>query len=143
MIHDGLVKLGEIIHDAMLAWAKENDSWIFYPSLKGGCAVGSALLVRQAKYWLGIKANFVAGWSHSWVEYDGYIYDLTATQYGCPDKVRVLPIAQVNEASIYASVDTRKISFVNQTWPRGQRPKEFQLVWRNPNKAVLSTRKGA
>lgn len=66
----------------------------YYPEaiaddLTGACAIGSAMLARLLRR-VGYRATFVVGVyesgtkssTHAWVELDGEIVDVTATQFG-------------------------------------------------------------
>jgi hypothetical protein len=57
----------------------DKKNWI-WPNLSGGCAVGSYFLLKAAKE-KGIQATFMVGAGHCWLESEGYIYDITASQF--------------------------------------------------------------
>jgi hypothetical protein len=128
-----IVELGEKIHDALVAFGA------FGEDLGGGCAVGSALLVRAMRKQLGLYGTFVAspcyGGYHAFVTHGNYIYDITATQFGHPDKVcvvrkseaRKLQITALKEA--YLSKEREMISEVNRSWYPPQRPNRYRLAW--------------
>ena len=75
--------------------------------LCGSCAIVSAILFKVLKdggynpfFWCG--ENFCQGGGHCWVEVDGFIVDLTATQFAKKyKKVTVIPKDLVNKHKIY------------------------------------------
>lgn len=138
--HD-IVRLGELIHDALLDFVKNNtdvDHEIYSKTLEGGCAVASAFLVRAVRNQLRVKVDFVAASGHAWVESNGIIYDPTAVQF---DKYDATPVERSpkcktllkSESDIYPyrHQETKRIKHINTYWPRGQRPSSFSCVWNN------------
>lgn len=56
------------------------DGFIFHDNLEGACAIASYTLWRAyAKF--DIKSDLVENDDHCWVELQGYVVDLTATQF--------------------------------------------------------------
>ena len=140
-VNQDIVKLGELIHDALQDFVKNNtevNHEIYSRSLEGGCAVASAFLVRAIRNQLRIKADFVAAPGHAWVESNGIIYDPTAIQF---DKYNATPqerspkcktlLKSEATAYPYGEPETKRIWYINDCWPKGQRPSSFSIVWNN------------
>lgn len=81
-----LIQLGEKIHDALRVFSHQCEKDWIRRNLSGGCAVGTYFLWQEATK-RGIPALFQAGANHCWLESEGYLYDLTACQYTCPNHV--------------------------------------------------------
>jgi hypothetical protein len=140
-VNQDIVKLGELIHDALQDFVKNNlevDHEIYSKTLEGGCAVASAFLVRAIRNQLRVKADFVAASGHAWVESGGLIYDPTAIQFDKYNanleerspKVKVL-LKSDSDFYPYRHQETKRIRHINSYWPRGQRPSSFSIVWNN------------
>jgi hypothetical protein len=136
-----LQALGKKIHDAMLEFAKSDDGH-WDNGLTGGCAVGAYLLMKEAKAKLGLDIEFVCTGSHSWNQFNDYIYDITATQYGgVKDKVYIVHLKHldlvdnVHHKGEYKSVQRDSIETVNRTWLKDQRPANHRIEWINQRKA--------
>jgi hypothetical protein len=132
-----LIALGEQIHEAM---QETLDSGWGY-DLGGGCAVGAYFLMAEAKRKLGLDVEFVCASNHAWNEYDGHIYDITATQFGVIEKVFVSPLdlsaptIKSSQEYHYKSLTRRTLAYVNKEWPDYQSPNGYELTWVQPNKA--------
>lgn len=90
-----LKRLGRLLRVELQSFVKEHTSSDFYGNFGGACGFMSYamyLLLRR----LGIKSKLVVaggdfiGCSHCWVEVDGLIVDLTATQFGYKRPVQVV-----------------------------------------------------
>lgn len=138
-VNQDIVKLGELIHDALLKFVTDNPDSpheIYSRSLEGGCAVASAFLVRAIRNKLRIKADFVAAPSHAWVESGGIIYDPTAIQFDRYNakgeekspKVKTLLVSE-SDFHPYQYRESKRITYINDCWPRGQRPRSFACDW--------------
>jgi hypothetical protein len=71
-----------------------------YEDLCGACAICSVALCKSLKKF-GYKPDLVNGMyegyaCHCWVELDGKIYDITATQFGLKDKVFITDVDDFN-----------------------------------------------
>lgn len=72
-------------------------NYIDHKDLGGGCSISSYIMVKVLER-LGVSAKMVSGifgsgpqyggW-HAWVEYEGAIYDVTATQFGVRRAVHI------------------------------------------------------
>lgn len=130
---ESLKELGETIHDAMVQFAIKEGEWS--PDLAGGCAVGSWLLHQEAKKKLDLHVEFHCNGGHAWNEFNGYIFDITAKQYGVYDKVFI--VSKDDLQSVYNSwhrgeyTRSRRdpIDRVNTTWPFKQQPANYQIEW--------------
>lgn len=140
-VNQDIVRLGELIHDALLDFVKNNtdvNHEIYSRTLEGGCAVASAFLVRAIRNRLRIKADFVAAPGHAWVESSGIIYDPTAIQFDKfntkeeekSPKVKTI-LKSDSDFYPYRYQETKRIRHINDEWPRGQRPKSFYIKWNN------------
>lgn len=147
-MHSKIIALGTKIHDAMhdyVVRVGHTNHWDY--DLEGGCAVGSYFLLREMKKKLGLDATFIAGPCHAWIEYDGYIYDVTASQFDIPEKVFILEKSKVSSivgGFLYSQAaynapecDRETIDYVNEWWPTAQRPIQYKLRWLNQYKARI------
>lgn len=147
-----IVELGHSIRSAMeeFAASDENPGDISSGDLSCGCAVASYFFARELRRRLGISAKFVATQNHCFVEYNRYIYDLTATQFGRKEKVYVIrktygidPLLVEEQTGsgylgrAYTTKDRRGITYVHRDWPVGQRPKSYRFSWVSPVKARI------
>ena len=146
-----LIEQGKLIHDALRHFSKVSDKKWIYPNLEGGCAIGSYFLMKEA-HRRGIDASLMVGYTHSWLESEGYIYDITASQYThamvCDwsdsvmdkaTKVHILPahgFHHVKWASRYEELSSckgmsieGKVAHINTYWPQGQKIKGYRLEW--------------
>ena len=96
--------------------------------LCGACAICSVALCKSLKRF-GYKADLVHGMyqgyaCHCWVELDGKIYDMTATQFGIIEKVFITDIDDFDylEKDYISNID----SFFKQ-WVRTQKPYKYRI----------------
>lgn len=137
--------LGGKIHDALVEFAEENNEEPFSLDLCGACAIGSYLLVKEARRRFGIRLNFKATNGHAWVEHRGLIYDITASQFDYPYRIRVRHRRHVEPKEMgsrhyldqYQERGREAIESVNYDWPFCQRPKFYDLKWVNQHKAKI------
>ncbi len=134
--------LGERIHNALVEYVKETGR--FETDLGGLCAVGSHLLISEAKRKYDLNLEFKVVYGHAWAEHRGIIYDVTATQFGHNAKVFSTPRTSV------VSLDNKRlkdlylrdqesdnINWCNRSWPSTQKPQNYKLKWLNQYKAVV------
>lgn len=137
-----IVVLGECIHNALKEYTEEAYS-SFSANLCGACAVGSGLLVREAKRKFNMNLTFKAAPHHAWTEYRGVIYDITATQFGAREKVFIIPAKSLNviksawHKTQYMSDSINDIDFINEDWPSDQRPINYKVKWLNQYKCKI------
>lgn len=101
---------------------------VFYEDMAGACAIGSMILYRILRS-IGLPAKFVVGWwargchrsPHAWLELDGEIIDVTATQFGY--RTAVLFTDAEDECYERWRRGPAAIRQVN-TWTKGQSPRE-------------------
>ena len=144
-----IVEFGETIRSAMEEFAVSdgNPGDILPGDLSCGCAVASYFYARELRRRLRIYANFIATQNHCFVEFNRYIYDLTATQFGRTERVYVIkkPYGKDYEmvrdmtgsgylGSAYTTKNRLGVSYVHRDWPRGQRPIDYRLTWIDANK---------
>lgn len=76
------------VRSCVKRWVK-NDPCIDYKDLMGACAIASYTLWKALKVLGYEKANLVCvstiDYGHCWVEYRGYVIDITATQFAGPE----------------------------------------------------------
>lgn len=70
------------------------------------CMITSYALGKEMKK-LGMRPKFIEGNNevgcnlHCWIEWRGLVIDLTATQFGCPDKVFIKRLADMDGNEYY------------------------------------------
>ncbi len=150
-MHEKIIALGEKIHDAIKEYVAKNDESAITDDLCGACAIGSHLLVKEINRKLGLEARFACAKGHAWVECQDRIYDLTATQFGYPGKIRVMSLKDVKAFAHKSDGKNRRggyyhyllevygygLNEVNKEWPHHQRPDMYELKWINQHKARL------
>jgi hypothetical protein len=132
--------LSERLHDALLDHQKEFNSWS--QNLAGACAVGSHLLVTEAKRKLNLDVNLWAVTGHVWAEYWGEIYDITATQFGHTGKLFNIKKELISTHGpswnyYYNSRSFTDLDYINKAWPISQQPKNYQVKWLNQYRARI------
>ncbi len=83
-------------------WAveQENIGWIYGPRLKGLCAITTARLFTMLQE-AGIKAVIVTNRKHCFLTTNGYLVDVTATQFdGVTEEVVVRKVASLKSTSV-------------------------------------------
>lgn len=96
-----LIEVAELVRWEIEAFVLNRDCSISYKDLCGACGIGSWVLNRVYRR-LGVNSHFVMGrydknshfhdtyyGNHCWLEIDKHIVDVTATQFGVPDRVFV------------------------------------------------------
>lgn len=139
-----LVRLGEQIHDALKA-AHKNGVARYHSNLGGACAVGSYLLVQEAKRLHKIDMQFVATDGHAWAEFKNEVYDVTATQFNRDEKVfhwsrdKSKPITGDEDCLWYYRKKSRlTLKHINSDWPDYQQPKNYGLIWLFDAKPIIT-----
>lgn len=101
---------------------------VIYEDMAGACAIGSMILYKILRA-IGLPATFVVGCysrgihrsSHAWLELDGEIIDVTATQFGY--RTAVLFTDAEDDHYEQCKRGPLAIRIVN-TWSKGQAPSE-------------------
>jgi len=88
-------RLGLMLRKELKPFVDEHTPEDFYGNFGGACGFMSYamyLLLRRLgeKPKLAVAGGIYVGCSHCWVEVDGYIVDLTATQFGYKKPVQVV-----------------------------------------------------
>lgn len=99
---------------------------VIYEDMAGACAIGSMILYKILRS-IGLPATFVVGWwqrgchrtPHAWLELDGEIIDVTATQFGY--RTAVLFTDAEDDHYERFSRGPAAIRHVN-AWDKGQSP---------------------
>ena len=94
-------------------------------NMTGYCGVGSRWLQRLA-HKKGIDIDFIVGKyndhivssDHCWVQYNGYIIDITATQFGFVDRIIVL---KDNDFRYTCRLKNIKAIVAMKNWPHSQK----------------------
>jgi hypothetical protein len=142
-----LITLGEKIHDALVE-ASLKGVGKYSRNLAGACAVGSFLLVQEAKRWFGMDVKFTATSGHAWTEYRGEVYDITATQFSREEKVFNIQKSMLDTFTddmlgfYYLSKHSKTLKEINNEWPDYQRPENYQVKWIFHHKAHIIYLKG-
>jgi len=104
-------------------WDNEQVFWDEY--LCGACGV-AAYTLTQRLIRLGYDAKFCwNSWDgHCFTEIDGYILDVTATQYGA-EPICIIPIDEICQSfwEKYIHVDIDDIDDIFDGWPYHEHPK--------------------
>lgn len=115
----GVKKIAKRVRKKVEGFSKTTD--FYFPDLECWCAISSELLYRElAKH--GIPSTFVVGsykgYGHAWIEVNGCIVDITATQFGVTKRVYVVK----NTNKKYNGKLFGKAAFndVYTTWPADQ-----------------------
>ena len=102
----------------------------FSQNLCGLCAISSFTLKKvldrkgiKAKAFIGKFVDDVGKTDHCWVEDNRFIFDITATQFGIPEKVYVID-KKSEKASSYQGGKMIKNANQFNGWPETQRPKD-------------------
>ena len=139
-----LVRLGEQIHDALKA-ANKNGVAQYHSNLGGACAVGSYLLIQEAKSLLNLDLKFVATEGHAWTEFENRIYDVTATQFSRDEKVFHWSRDELNSISgdeeclwYYKKKSRIDLKHINDSWPDYQKPQNYGLIWLFDAKPIIT-----
>jgi hypothetical protein len=134
--------LGERIHNALVDFTKQT-GW-FDADLAGMCAVGSHLLVSEAKRKYGLNVEFKVVYGHAWTEHKGIIYDVTATQFGhkgkvfCAPRTSLISVDNKRITEMYQrDQEPDNINWCNRSWPSHQKPQNYKIKWLNQYKAVV------
>lgn|SRR5574337_87983 len=142
-----LIELGEKIHNALIE-ARSQQGLGYNKRLGGACAVGSYLLMQEAKYLFNLDLKFTATSGHAWTEFKGHIYDVTATQFDRKEKVyspkrTALSKDDSNDLCswYYHSQNRIDLKEINNTWPDYQCPKNYQLIWLFGVKPIITFKK--
>lgn len=84
---DKIIKVAKIVRSQF-----EKEFGKIYPTLKGCCGLASYRIYRMSRYnglYPSVVHGHYNGILHSWIEYYGYIIDITATQFGEREKIFV------------------------------------------------------
>jgi len=134
--------LGEVIHDAMIDFTLKEGGWS--STLAGGCAVGAWFLHQEAKKKLDLNVEFHCNGGHAWNEFNGHIFDITATQYGVYDKVFIVSkfdLISVDNSWWYRGEYIGSVRYlidrVNSNWPIKQQPANYKIKWIDKHKAKV------
>ena len=101
MSHTTKVKIIELATKAR-EWAVEQQKigWIYGPRLKGLCAITTAhlfILLQES----GIKATIVTNRKHCFLTTNGYLVDVTATQFeGVTEEIIVRKVASLKSTGV-------------------------------------------
>lgn len=146
-MHRHIISLGNKIHDALIEHAETYpvETCGFYEDLCGACAIGSALLIKEAKRLLNVTLTLKCNQGHAWTEYHGMIYDVTASQFGHERRVKALKRGRLDGEIVsldlyrYETLNSGQSALeeINESWPSLQRPKHWDLRWINQHKAQL------
>ena len=125
MTPSDLKRLGLMLRRELKPFIDENTPKDFYGNFGGACGFMSyamyQLLRRLGeKPRLAVAGGIFAGCSHCWVEIDGYIVDLTATQFGYTRPVQVVtrPSEWHKPRKYEGAAALREL----RTWKGGQNP---------------------
>lgn len=105
-----------------------NKDW--YQGLGGMCAICSVELADRLKK-VGFSPNIAKNDTHVFVLCDGYLIDITATQFGQKRKVTIKKHTRIesqlywetNEVIEYTSFENASKIF--KDWPKSQQPAKF------------------
>lgn len=119
-----LRNIGKIARRKSEEIVNEMEYGLIFEGLCGFCARGSAILFNELKK-RGYEAKIVEGDGHFYVECEGYIIDVTATQFGPFSTVVVRKSLSVSMQSMgywkpykkYNSIESARRQQRNDGWP--------------------------
>lgn len=114
-------KIAQKVRKKCEKYVKGLENSIYGETLSCLCAVASKALQNElveAGYNTKLVYGNAFGDTHCWVELDGKIYDITATQFGVEEKVYV---TDVNDEDYEKEKEVKDLRFFSG-WPIEQKP---------------------
>lgn len=128
-----LIQLAQKIRDGLDEYVARFRPSHIDSDLMGACAIASYFLMREARK-KGIKVELFVGvhnscdiGQHVWICHDGFIVDITATQFGYDDKIYIAPESHEDYYIKYREDDALDEI---KDWGE-QSPWSYHSYWRN------------
>lgn len=116
-MNDELKLIAKVARKAIERFAKDHDDIGRIRDLECYCAIGSYFLCMVARKF-GYHLTLIEGvaydqsspndTNHCWVQYQGKVIDITATQFGYTSKVRIVNIANKDYTVVRANNNARQ-----------------------------------